>query len=257
VNGGRAGANIPATIRGDEMGFLRSIFGGRSAEPESYSDAGLRVIKHLISSIPLPEWRGGLPSYTEDEQSAIETVSAQFSHMVDSIAREEGGERMLFHPDVAEPLQRALAEVGLKNFADSQWKYFFTEMGEMALPVETQEGPMFEKMEKTISTYLKCFLCNQNPFALLRLAELLIRLSRLTEALDVLNVIEKFPTFARANQPKKTDFVAAKSVDYLFFDKGCRDLYGTDGTYSHQAIALLAKSARELGYSMRGQRGMS
>ena len=221
------------------MGLFARLFGATRPQPESYIDSGLNFIKKLTHSIPLPDWQEGHPGYTESEKEAMTLCYSQFERMTDSVARESGAAHMAFHPDVVETVQRMLDEIGLKNYADGEWKYIDS------LPNDWR---------KILSTYLKALMCNRNPLLFLDIGELLVRAGRTDDAREAAMVATKFRAYARSNVPKHADIALAQSMKYLFRDAIYQEAYaGSEGLYSARFIKWLNERARIVDWMAQGK----
>jgi hypothetical protein len=235
------------------MGLLRKLFGQEQSDVDSYTDFGPDFVVRIARSLELPEWASGLPRYTNEEQEAIDDTHARFTRMTDSIARERGGEHTSFHPDLAEPLKRALFEAGLSNCAMYHWKAIPMNMSGLVIPVEVESDACPANWRETASTYLKCYLCNLSPFALLRLAQLLMGCGHKREAAEVVRAVLAFPRHARNNRPNRMDVIAAMSTTSFFADSDFAGLYSGSGGYSEASIGQLVREAESVAKSASKQ----
>jgi hypothetical protein len=226
------------------MGLFRKLFGQEQSDADSYMDFGPDFVVRLARSLELREWAPGLPSYTKEEQEAIDDTLARFARMTDSVAREHGGEHTSFHPDLAEPIKRALFEAGLSNCAMYHWKAIPMTMAGLVIPVEVESDRCPANWRETASTYLKCYLCNLSPFALLRLAQLIVGCGYKREAADVVRVVLAFPSHARSNPPSRMDVIAAMSTTSFYADSDFAGLYSDSGAYSEESMGRLIREAR-------------
>ena len=235
------------------MGFLGKLFGREQSDPDSYTDFGPDFVVRLARSLELHEWASGLPGYTNEEQAAIDDTLARFAKMTDSVAKEQGGEQMSFHPDIAESIKRALFEAGLSNCATYHWKAIPMAMGGLVIPVEVESDDCPANWRETASTYLKCYLCNLSPFALLRFAQLLIGCGHKREAAEVVRAVLAFPKYARINRPSRMDVIAAMSTTSFFADSDFAGLYSDSGGYSEASIGQLVREAQAVAKSVSTQ----
>jgi len=231
------------------MGLLRKLFGQEQSNPDSYTDFGPDFVVRLARSLELNEWASGLPRYTDEEQEAIDDALARFTRMTDSIARERGGEHTSFHPDLAEPIKRALFEAGLSNCAMYHWKAIPMAVGGLVVPVEVESDNCPANWRETASTYLKCYLCNLSPFALLRLAQLVVGCGHKREATEAVRAVLAFPGHARSNPPSRMDVIAAMSTTSFFADSDFAGLYSDSSGYSEASIEQLIREAKAVSKS--------
>lgn len=230
------------------MGLLRDLFGREQSHRDSYTDFGPDFVVRLAKSLELREWAESLPGYTSEEQEAIDDALARFAQMTDSVAREQGGEHMSFHPDLAEPIKRALFEAGLSNCATYHWRAIPMSMSGLVIPVEVESDDCPVNWRETASTYLKCYLCNLSPFALLRLAQLLVGCGHRREADEVVRAVLAFPKYAQSNQPSRMDVIAAMSTTSFFADSDFASLYSESG-YAEASIRQLTREAQAIAKS--------
>ncbi len=233
-----------------QMGWLRKLLGREQSDLESHMDFVMRLAK----SLELHEWAPGLPGYTNEEQEAIDDTLARFTKMTDSVAREQGGEHMSFHPDIVGSIRRTLQEAGLSNYAIYHWKAIPVTMSGLVIPVEVESYDCPANWRETASTYLKCYLCNLSPFALLRLAQLLTGCGRKREAAEVVRAVLAFTRSARSNRPSQADVIAAMSTTSFFADGDFVGLYSDDGGYSEASIGKLVREAQAVAKSVSSSR---
>lgn len=228
------------------MGLFGKLFGQKQSNHDFHTEFGPEFVLRLATSAGLQEWTAGagLQHYTDEEQEAIEDTRQSFAQMTDSIAREKGGEHMAFHPDLSEPLKRALCEAGLSNYA---WRAFPVAMDGHRVPTECPVN-----WREIASAYVKCYFCNRSPFALLRLAQLLAVCGHQREAADAVHAVLAFPKYARSHRPPEMDLVAAMSTSYLFSDVDFAGLYSRGG-FSEASLAQLVREAQALTKSVPAQ----
>src|SRR4051794_29370241 len=93
------------------MGLFGNLFGKEKSH--LYVDAGTALTINLCRSLDLPNWKDGLPTYTEEEIAAIDRGLSQFQKM----SNQELGGEVKFHPDAVSEIQRTLAGEALLDLA--------------------------------------------------------------------------------------------------------------------------------------------
>lgn len=165
--------------RRGSMGLLEKLFGSPQSPKKPYVEAGTHVTLRLVQSLSLQGWENGLPSYTQDEMEAINHKLDMFQRM----ANEKMGGTAVFHPEVAEEIQRRFAAEGLEDLAGLGWKF-------------TAKDTVPEDWKLRVSTYLKAWACKLNPQTFLDMAEMLNRAGYKTEAREAWEVVLLFPSYA-------------------------------------------------------------
>jgi len=154
------------------MGFINRLFGAKKP-PQTYLDAGMRLLDDLIQSLRLEGWENLLPVYSSAEIEIIEAELASFEQM---------GGNAVFYPEIIE-IQRPLIATALQNFAARNWRF-----------TEQKELPADWKLR--VSTYLKAWAGGLNPNCLIEMAEMLMIAGYKTEAKAALEVVLRFPSYA-------------------------------------------------------------
>lgn len=159
------------------MGILNKLFGIEKSNTKPYVDAGVALLYKVTSSLNLPGWKDGLPTYTESEIEAIDRRMANFQKMANDVL---GGDAH-FHPEIVQDLQRTLVAEALLEVAGDEWKF----------SVETPQN-----WRERLATYLKAWAGSLNPLALLELGDLLVKVGYRSEAREAFQVVLLFPTYA-------------------------------------------------------------
>jgi len=159
------------------MRILNKLLGIGKSKANPYVDAGVALLFKLTSSLNLPGWKDGLPTYTKSEIEAIDRRIANFQKM----ANDELGGNVRFHPEIVQDLQRTLAAEALLELAGDEWKF-------------SEEIP--QDWRERVATYLKAWAGSLNPLALLELGDLLVKVGYRSEAREAFQVVLLFPTYA-------------------------------------------------------------
>ena len=159
------------------MRLLSRIFGRKKSKAKPYTDAGVALIFKLTTSLNLPGWKEGLPSYTLLEMEAISRKMSSFQQTADDVI----GEPAAFHPEVVPDIQRMMSAEALIEVASDAWKF------SDEIPADWKE---------IVATYLKGWAASFNPRALTELGELLMKVGYRSEAKEVFRVLLLFPTYA-------------------------------------------------------------
>jgi len=162
------------------MGIFGNLF-GRKPKGQPYVDAGMALSFKLCRSLDLADWNEGLPTYTQEEQEAIDRHLSMFQTM----ANREMGDEAAFHPDVAPVIQRHVAGQALEDLAATQWR----------LIRDSAEVPASWKT--LVSTFLKAWVAQLNPQILLELGEVLVKAKHKDQAKEVFHAVLLFPTYAK------------------------------------------------------------
>ncbi len=183
------------------MGLLGRILGRGNSQQKPYIDAGVSLMYKLTTSLSLPGWKDGLPSYTSTELEAINRRMSSFQKMANDIA---GGE-VKFHPEAVPDLQRILCAEALIELAGDDWKF-------------ADEVP--RNWKKCVATYLKAWVSNFNPQALMELGDLLVKAGYRNEAKGTFRVLLLFPTYAETyfagqQTPDLVDSIVSSAKDSL------------------------------------------
>jgi hypothetical protein len=165
------------------MGLLGGLLGRdrKTVEPypgagKPYPDAGIALLYRLTTSLNLPGWKDGLPSYTPEEQEAILRKLNWFQEM----AKDGLGGEVKFHAEIASDLQRRLAASALVDLAD-EWKF---------------SDDLPDNWRVYAATYLKAWAATLDPMALRGLGNLLTKAGRCNEARETFQVLLLLPTYA-------------------------------------------------------------
>lgn len=179
------GGNVPIIAL---MGLLGKLFGKQKSQP--YVDAGMALTFKLCRSLDLPDWKDGLPNYTQEEVAEIDRSLSQFQKMAN---KEMGGEAN-FHPDAIPQIQRIMAGEALADFATSR----------------TYSEDIQSNWKSVASTFLKAWASQLAPLTLMKLADLLAEVGHKAEAKEALQVILLFPTYAETLWKKRDDALVAE-----------------------------------------------
>lgn len=208
------------------MSFLKNLFGNQEPRNMSYVDAFIELSRRLTRRLAISEWETGVPqSYNLAEQTGIDQAQSRMKYAAGC-------------PEVEEPLQRLIVEIGLINAA-RELKY------------ETYEGLEEEHsdddLEPIVSTYLKAWLCNCSPFVLLELAGLLADQGLAVEAKNAVGVALDFPAYARGRKMNEMESVA-QTLAWELFPSGMHSNAHSrsQGIYSPEALTLLKDEATDL-----------
>lgn len=161
------------------MRLLNWILGRKKSKTKPYIDAGVALIFKLTSSLNLPGWKEGLPSYTLLEMEAINRRMSSFQKTANDVI----GEPAVFHPEAIPDIQRMMSAEALIEMASDAWKF-------------SDEVPA--DWRDIVATYLKGWAASFNPRALTELGDLLIKVDCRNEAKEVFRVLLLFPTYADA-----------------------------------------------------------
>ena len=187
------------------MGLLNRILGQERNQSKPYVDAGVALMFKLTTSLNLPGWKDGLPSYTPAEVEAINRRMSSFQKMANEVA----GDVVSFHPDVFPVVERMLSAGALIDLAGAAWRF----SGEV--PADWRE---------LASSYLKGWAANFNPQALMELGELLAIVGYRSEAKEAFRVLLLFPTYAETYFAREqvrnfvdsiTDMIAPRSSAWI------------------------------------------
>ena len=144
----------------------------RSKNPNDYPNAGAHLMRALAETLPLEDWRHGVPDYTVKESDAINRELSSFQRTADAVA----GGPAVFHPGVIEPIRGTFIAQALKNLANQD------------------SGP--SDWKNRISTYLKAWMACADPEVLLEMAHLLAGRGYAEEAKRTYEVVLLFPGYA-------------------------------------------------------------
>jgi len=159
------------------MRLLNWILGRNKSKTKPYIDAGVALIFKLTTSLNLPGWKEGLPSYTLLEMEAINRRVSSFQKTANDVI----GEPAVFHPEAVPDVQRMMSAEALIEMASDVWKF-------------SDEVPADWK--EIVASYLKGWAASFNPRALTELGDLFIRVGYRNEAKEVFRVLLQFPTYA-------------------------------------------------------------
>jgi hypothetical protein len=129
------------------LSLLSRIFGQETNKSKPYVDAGVALMFKLTTTLNLPGWKDGLPSYTPAEVEAIKLRRSSFQKMANEVA---GGD-VAFHPDAAPGIERMLSAGALIDLAGDEWRF---------------SGEVPSDWRERATTYLKGWVANFNPQAL-------------------------------------------------------------------------------------------
>lgn len=170
------------------MGLLNRILGRAKRQPKpclhlpimpsQYVDAGVALMFKLTTSLNLPGWKDGLPSYTPAELEAINRRMSSFQKTANDVA----GGKVKFHPEAIPDLQRMLvAEALIELAGGNTWEF---------------SDEILADWRDHVATYLKGWVANFNPQALTELGDLLAKAGHRSEAKETFRAILLFPTYA-------------------------------------------------------------
>lgn len=208
---------VPTSSENENLISATPSHGDEKPRVLPYYDACFALAFSLSRSIPLSEWAQKLPSgYGLRESMSISKTRQLVDNGLLALTRESrprlsdasqfarGGYRPEVAAGVAECLQRLLAEISLLTLA----RELITEdydgwLDENLLEDDLEPGkhPIGD-IEDIVSTYLKAWLPNLNPFVLLELANFLTDQGHLNEANEALSAVETFPEYSKN---KKSD----------------------------------------------------
>jgi hypothetical protein len=159
------------------------LFGSkkRLPTPPPYTFDGFRLSHNLIAGLGLPGWNEGRRVYTDAEDAAVYKAMSDFQR--DAI--EHYGEEARFKPDVISELRTRLGAQALHDLASVNWKNSFDKA---------------RIWKACVSTYLKAWADNLNPWILIEVAEILVSQGYKSEAKRVLNVLAQFPDYAKIQE---------------------------------------------------------
>ncbi len=184
------------------MALFAKLFGVE----KGYADAGSRLTYELIQRFGLEGWPDGrFPVYSSEEAGAIDLELSSFQRSADGMAEEEGGPgaTMGFHPEALPQLRRHLTSGALVRLADENW-------------MQRSDAELRRIWKQCASTYLKAWLSDLDPSALLRMAELLSRVGCKREARKALEAVLLFPSYVdngKNTTGSPPDFVASVVKD--------------------------------------------
>lgn len=143
---------------------------------DAYPKAGTAFAFELIALLGLTDWENGLPSFTEEEQEAIQAGLDRFQRDADA----QMGGSAVFHPDVAPLIQRKIGAEALKDLASED------DIVDDIFAVD-DEPPW--RWRERVSTYLKAWTISLDPMILIEVSGLLGKAGHKKEAKDALNVV--------------------------------------------------------------------
>ncbi|MGA2887653.1 MAG: hypothetical protein ABSE51_06340 [Terracidiphilus sp.] len=208
------------------MPFFKNFLGKPEQQIETYWDGFYDLVEKFKLSFDLDDWKSGLPKYySSAEQKGINQTNARLKYAAGC-------------PEVAEPLQRLVGEIGLISTARELKDALSDNMDESEEDFQT--GCI-------VSTYLKAWLCNSSPFILLELASFLFDKNYIDEARDAVDVSLQFPSYARTHKLDEMAIVAQSLVWELFLPGMHSESHvRSQGIYDNASISLLLDKAKEI-----------
>lgn len=173
-------------------GFFRREVKGRKLNPipafstTQYVDSGHKLIQMIVERISLSDWADGRPKLTETEQRFLDETLQSFWEGSNASARRQGGEKLSYHPEFWEYIERALQEFALRECGCSQ----------------TRDG----NWQSGVSAYLKAWLSGLNPRVLLEIAQVLRKHEVADLATIAVDTASLFPAYQAARPYDKFDF---------------------------------------------------
>lgn len=215
----------------------------------TYFNAFFLLAMNLSRSVPLKEWATGTPQ----DYNVLESISIEQAK--DTMAKLPFTSKSRY---VLEPLEKLVAEIGLINAA-RELRELSGQNWENEFLIEDEEWGTdvpVEELEDMVSTYLKAWLCNSNPFVLIELAYLLIQVGRFAEAKEAIEVAQKFPSYARTRTLSEMEMVAQSlAYDLLPLGPGREARSFGKGLYSPETLALLSAEVKKFQSRMDEQKG--
>lgn len=153
-------------------------------------DEGFKLTKKLILLLHLSDWETGSPVYTKQEASVVDGEWRDFQRMLNAEVRQRGKHA----PEFLE-IQQTFGSESLRRLAGPSlgWEH---------------DGDCPEDWKARISTYLKAWAMNQDPDALIEMAQLLGLAGYKAEARQCAAIVARwFPGYAQGffsgtNHPK-------------------------------------------------------
>jgi hypothetical protein len=164
-----------------------------TADATAYFDAFFALSQRLAHSIPLADWGKEIPdSYTLRESVCIDKM-----HRARQTLEFTTASRF-----VEDPLQRIVTEMGLL-LAARELRAEEAESWRDEHPIDNVDASdtQVENLEEIVSSYLKAWLPNSNPFILAELAEFLAGQRRPSEAKESLEAAWCYQGYARSHRP--------------------------------------------------------
>lgn len=182
------------------MGFVKAPSGTAKPPARLYVDEGFKLTKKLIRLLDLSDWEKGTPVYTEEEASVVDGEWRDFQRMLNAEVRRRGKQA----PEFME-IQRTFGSESLRRLAGPSlgWEL---------------DGDCPDDWKARVSTYLKAWVMNQNPDALIEMAQLLALAGYKAETKQCAAIVARwFPNYAPGffsgtDDPKVVSTITARAI---------------------------------------------